>query len=365
MRKFVTLLIVAAAWYFAGMNRQPNVMAAAICGMIFIVLSFVYARVQKYYLSAYFPDQDNVIFKNHETPLYIHTENRSRLPVSRYRVKLHMQYRDDKTNTVKKLNGNAGRSKDNSNNNAMLYYTAPYSGMLRVSLLRLRVYDYFMIFSSSKKLKDISKDIAVLPVPKKMNINMPPFGTYTNEPVAQSASDKKGDDQSEIRLVREYRQGDLTRHMHRNYSARTEKIWIKEFQKENDYIFDLYIDSSYEGEHDITDTDAFIEVLSSVLHNLMEYDIIIKIHYYDSESADMRLFELEKKEDIDEFLVTFLRAEPLCTKESFSSVCHIRPTDSIMLIDFGLNWYFNGRQIWKFSKEKLIDDITGRYYELN
>ena len=222
-----------------------------------------------------------------------------------------------------------------------------------------------MIFSSSKKLKDISKDIAVLPVPKKMNINMPPFGTYTNEPVAQSASDKKGDDQSEIRLVREYRQGDLTRHMHRNYSARTEKIWIKEFQKENDYIFDLYIDSSYEGEHDITDTDAFIEVLSSVLHNLMEYDIIIKIHYYDSESADMRLFELEKKEDIDEFLVTFLRAEPLCTKESFSSVCHIRPTDSIMLIDFGLNWYFNGRQIWKFSKEKLIDDITGRYYELN
>ena len=236
MKKFVTLLIIAAAWYFAGMNRQPYVMAAAICGMIFVVFSFVFARVQKHFLSADLPDQENVIYKDHENPLVIHTENRSRLPVNRYRVTVLMRYKGSKNSSLRKLNGSAGRRNDNKENISVLYYNAPYSGTIRISLLRLRVYDFFMIFSSSKKLENVMREVIVLPVPKKMNIAMPPFGTYTNEPVAQSTSDKKGDDQSEIRLIREYREGDLTRHMHRNYSARTEKIWIKEFQKENDYI---------------------------------------------------------------------------------------------------------------------------------
>ena len=364
MRKFVTLLIIGAAWYFAGMNRQPHVMAAAICGMIFVVLSFVFARVQKRMLSADFPEQDNVVFKDHETPLYIYAQNRSRLPVNRYRVTLQMQYKDDKKAVVRKLNGNAGSRSDNKENNAMLYYTAPYSGMLSMTLQKLRVYDYFMIFSSSKKLNEIKRDVIVLPVPKKMNINMPPFGTYTNEPVAQSTSDKNGEDHSEIRLIREYRAGDLIRFMHRNYSAKTEKIWVKEFQKENDYIFDLFIDSSFDKEHDVTDTDAFIELVSSVLHNLMEYDIIIKIHYYDRSSGDMKLFELDKKDDADEFLVTFLKADSFCSREQYSAVCRISPSDSIMFIDTELNWNFNGRHIFTFQKETLLDDMTKQYFDL-
>ena len=105
---------------------------------------------------------------------------------------------------------------------------------------------------------------------------MPPFGTYTNDPVAESTSDKKGEDHSEVRLIREYRDGDLPRHIHRNYSAKTEKLWIKEYEKENDYIFDLFIDSSSETRLTVEQKDAFFELIFAVIKNLMENDIIIR-----------------------------------------------------------------------------------------
>lgn len=364
MKKFVTLLIIAAAWYFAGMNRQPYVMAAAICGMIFVVFSFVFARVQKHFLSADLPDQENVIYKDHENPLVIHTENRSRLPVNRYRVTVLMRYKGSKNSSLRKLNGSAGRRNDNKENISVLYYNAPYSGTIRISLLRLRVYDFFMIFSSSKKLENVMREVIVLPVPKKMNIAMPPFGTYTNEPVAQSTSDKKGDDQSEIRLIREYREGDLTRHMHRNYSARTEKIWIKEFQKENDYIFDLYLDTSSKEKAKITDMDAFNELVGSVLNNLMEYDIIIKIHYFDKASGNMKMYELDKKSSADDFMVTMLKSDPFCREEEFRSVCSVTPSDNVMLIDLSLNWYFGGRHIFRFDKNNISNELITNYFDL-
>ncbi len=365
MRKFVTLLIIAAAWYFAGMNRQPYLMAAAICAVIFVVFSFVLARVLRHKLSADIPEQSSVIYKDHETPLIIRTENRSRFPITKYCVTVLMRYKGNKSSVLRRLNGSAGRNSDNKNNTASLFYTAPYSGVVRIYLLRLRVYDYFMIFSSSKKLHDVIHEVIVLPSPKKMNITMPPFGTYTNEPVAQSNSDKKGEDHSEIRLVREYRQGDLIRHMHRNYSARTETIWIKEYQKENDFIFDLYLDTSSAEKLSVTDIDAYSELLCSLLNNLMEYDIIIKIHYYDRASNDMKLYELDKKSKIDDFMTEFFKAESFCTEDEYCAVCKVSPEDNVMLINTSLNWYFGGKHIYTFNKDNIIDEITKQYFELN
>lgn len=362
MKKFLAILIIGAAWYFAGMNRQPTVMAAAVCGVIFVVFSFILTRILKRRLSADLPDQQNVVYKNSEAPLIIHTHNKSRLPVNRYRLHILMRYKGEQDGTVRRLNGSAGsRVQDDT---ATLYFTAPYSGIITVSLLRLRVYDYFMIFSSSRKLRHIRRDFIILPIPQEMHLRMPPFGSYTNQPVAESNSDKPGDDHSEIRLVREYRNGDLTRHMHRNYSARTEKIWIKEYQKENDFIFDLFLDTSFDTPLTVEDKDAFYELLYSLLYNLMNYDVIINIRYYEKRSGGMQTYELNSKDDVNDFTVHFFRAEPFCTKEVFSSVCSVAPSDGVMLINSSLQWFFNGKHIYTFRKQTITQELSRRYFDL-
>lgn len=364
MKKIVTIIILAATWYFAGMNQQPSVMAAAVCGLVFVIFSFLLARILKHFLSADIPPQKNIIYKNTEAELTVHVENKSRLPVNRYKINILMKYRGEKKGTQKKFNGNASGGKDSKDNTAVIYFTAPYSGIIDVSMTKLRVYDYFMIFSSSKRLKNISGEVIVLPPPRKMHIRMPAFGSYTNEPVAESSSDTKGEDHSEIRLIREYREGDLTRHMHRNYSARTEKIWIKEYQKENDYIFDMFIDTSYSSELMTDDKDAFYEMVNSVLYNLMEHDIIILIHYFDKNKGGLIMYELSDKSHIDDFTAVFFRADTFCTKEEYASVSRTDVMSEAMFLTTSLEWFFNGKHIFTFKKGKILQELEQQFFDL-
>ena len=364
MKKLVTVLLLLLAWYFAGMNRQPYVMAAVLCGIIFVALSFVLTRILRRRLTADIPKQKNIIYKNTQAEFIVTATNKSRLPVNKYKLTLKMKYRGGNTATVKKLSGNACPKSDNDDNSAVVYFAAPYSGIIDAELTRLRVYDYFMIFSSSRKLRGKTGGVAVLPTPRKMNIKLPPFGTYTNEPVAESFFDKPGEDHSEIRLIREYREGDLTRHIHRNYSAKTEKLWVKEYQRENDFIFDMYIDSSCDHPLSTEDRDAFYEMVSAIIHNLMENDIILRIHYYNREKGGIVLHELSDPEKTDEFIILLLKADSFCSKEEFLNVCNIAAIQNAMILTTQLEWSFCGRPVYKFEKKNVCLELVNRYFDL-
>ncbi len=365
MKKIVAVLLLVLAWYFAGMNRQPYVMAAVICGIIFIVLSFILTRILKRDLTAEIPKQNTVIYKNMQAQFTVCTRNRSRLPVNKYKLTLQMNYRDSKDKAVKKLSGSACPAGSEGDNSAEVYFAAPYCGMIDAELLRLRVYDYFMIFSSSKKLSGVKGEVAVLPPPRKMNIVMPPFGTYTNDPVAESTSDKKGEDHSEVRLIREYRDGDLPRHIHRNYSAKTEKLWIKEYEKENDYIFDLFIDSSSETRLTVEQKDAFFELIFAVIKNLMENDIIIRINYFDREKGGLILYELTDKNNTEDFMIDLYKADIFCGRDEFLRVCNLSADDNVMVLNASLEWYFCGRPVYRFSRQSIYYELVDRYFDLS
>ena len=364
MKKLVTVLLLLLAWYFAGMNRQPYVMAAVLCGIIFVALSFVLTRILRKRLSADIPKQSNIIHKNTQAEFIVTAANKSRLPVNKYKLTLKMKYRGSDSSVVKRLSGSACPVSYNDDNSAVVYFAAPYSGIIDAEITRIRVYDYFMIFSSSKKLRGKTGEVAVLPSPKKMNIKLPPFGTYTNEPVAETAFDKPGEDHSEIRLIREYREGDLTRHIHRNYSARTEKLWVKEYQRENDFIFDMYIDSSSDHTMTAGDRDAFYEMVSAVIHNLMENEIMLRIHYYDREKGGIVLYELSDAEKTDEFVILLLKADAFCSREEYESVCNIAAIENAMILTAALEWSFRGRPVYKFEKNNIELELVNRYFDL-
>ncbi len=361
MRKLFALIIIFAIWYFAGMNTQSAVLAAVISIAAVLLLSFVFSRVMRNRIDVYIPQQNSLALKNTYTPIKLSAKNKSVLPLNRFSVKIEMKYRTDSSGSQKKLNSSAAGCNDGETT-AMMYYTAPYCGLMDVRLKRLRIFDYFGFFSNSKKLRSEAYEIFVLPQPKNINLLMPPFGTYTSHPVADSSSDKSGDDHSEIRLLREYRDGDLMRHIHRNLSAKTEKLWIKEYNRENDYIFDLFLDTS-DAELTTELLDALYELVFSILDSLIKNEVIVKLHWYDKSIGGIRNAEISDRKKISEIVPQLYRSDMKCTSDEFGFAVG-NSTKSGMLINADLEWYFNGEHIYSFNIEDVEKELIGNVFDL-
>ena len=360
MKGVITLLMMFVLWYFAGMFRQTYIMIVALCiGLMLIVLS-VFAVYQRRKLDFTLTKKRSIAFKKLECTVGILAANRSRLPVNRYRVKVGFRYRTDKRGMNRVLSGCAQGGGDSVSE---FYMSAPYCGVIDVSIRRISVYDPLTVFSSTKRIRNTGGEILVFPVEKRMNIIMPSTGSYDNIPLTDTRSPKPGDDHSEVHLIREYRPGDLTKHIHHNYSAKTDEIWVKEFSKENDLIFDLYLDTSDSAMVNTDEWDAFYEVVFSVLSNLVKRNISVNARYFDREKNGVVEFSVNNEGLCAELLAQLYLADKICTKEELYGGTN--PSGAgVMIISTGLDWSFSGRPIYRFSKDKAEVELSALTFRL-
>ena len=272
-----------------------------------------------------------------------------------------MKYKTDSKGTQKKLNTGVSGYTD-GDTASEFYFTAPYCGLLEINIKKVRIYDYFGFFSNSKKVSSEVYEIFILPEPKTMNLYMPAFGTYTSHPVADSSSNKAGDDHSEIRLLREYRDGDLMKHIHRNLSTRTEKLWVKEYNRENDFIFDLFLDTSDTALTTQT-LDALYEIVFTVLGSLIEKETIVKLHWYDRNSGGIRIAEISDRETLHETVPLLYKSDLRCTSDEFHNATG-NIDGSGMLINSQLEWYFNNKHIYTFNNEAVEHELIENVFDL-
>ena len=91
MKKLLALIILAAALYFGGMNDQTAVIVSVLCLLIVFLVSFIFSRVMKRFVSADLPVGVSTVYKNTESVLKIKVFNSSRvdseLPTQRVRLK--------------------------------------------------------------------------------------------------------------------------------------------------------------------------------------------------------------------------------------------------------------------------------------
>lgn len=355
MKGVALLLVMLVIWYFAGMFHQEGMMILAVCFLVFLPALMILAFYQRRHLTVTLQKPKAIAFKKIEKETAILAENTSRLPVNRYRLRLRLRYTTDKKTIRRKLSGCAGSRSMNQDNLSFLYIQAPYCGVIEVQLRRLTVYDPLSILSSSRRLQE-SGQILVFPIEKPMHLEMPRSGGYDNLPVSETYNNKPGDDHSEVRLIREYRPGDLTRHIHRNYSARTDNLWVKEFSKENDYIFDLLLDTTL-SEIATDDWDAFYEIVFSVLMALLKNDIYIHVHWYDAGKHGVMDFEVTNDSEAAEMLAQLYLADKQCTPESlYSRLSPQQP--GLMVINTRLEWYFSGQPVYRFHKETVEEELS-------
>ncbi len=357
MKKLLFLIVLAAALYVGGMNDRTPVIVCVICLLIVFLISLIFSRVMKRFISAELPHPTATVYKNTESPMTIRIHNKSRVPVSRTAITVSMKYKGSKTESKKKYRSPAPGGSCESE----IYFTAPYCGIINAEIKRIRVYDYLYFFSCSKK-QSSKNEIFVLPKPKKLRIILPEFGAYTANSITESSSDKSGEDHSEIRLVREYRDGDLTKHIHRNYSARTEKLWIKEYNKENDHIFDFTADTSGTV-LTVELLDAMIEILFSAAGTIIENNAIIKLNWYDKNTKAIRSFFVRNTAQLSEAAALIYRSDLSCTKDEFSGAA-AGLSEKGMTVNARLEWYFLDRHIFTFNPGNVENELLGNVFDL-
>ncbi len=363
MKKITAVLILAVVWYFAGMFRQPAVMALTICGILLVLVLIIMSIYQKHHMSIELPKAQIIGFKNIQKPIKLYAENKSLLPVNRFKVVLRTGYANDKKTVKRKFNGSALGRNANNDNVSEFYITAPYCGIINIDLKKIKVYDNLAMFSSSKRVNSQAK-LLIYPIPKEMNIIIPFFGSYDNSPVTESISDKTGDDHSEIKLIREYRPGDLYRHIHHNHSAKTGNIWVKEYKKENDLIFDLLIDTSSDSPLTPEVYDALYEIVYSVTTSLVKKEILLKVHWFDNRLGGLTEMLVENEEQANEMLAALYNTDKSCNRLRFSGAASQLPPEA-MIINSSLEWYFGGKPVYRFSLNNFEKELYSIIFTLN
>lgn len=362
MKKLAAFLLIFATWYFAGMHQRGPMLATMICAVVVVLVSFVISRVLKGNISADIPQQNNFAFKGAQTPFIFHVSNKSRLPAKHFRLSFFMKYHSDKHKDRKKLFGSAGGRSDDKNNLSEFYFTAPYCGLIDVCLSRIRVYDYFRLFSASKRIRNVSYQVCVLPYPKNVRIDMPYLTSSIGEPNAETVTSSSGDDYSEIRIVREYKDGDLMRHIHRNFSARTGKLWVKEYYRDNDRKISVYLDTSSEKPMTPSRFDAFCELVSSVLTAMSKYGLCMRILWLDSKTCQPCEFELRTPDDVPTLLSRMYKTDTRCKPENFYSV--FPSTENGMVLSSSLDWIFGGKPVFRFDEQNIGAQLESRVFGL-
>ena len=172
-------------------------------------------------------------------------------------------------------------------------------------------------------------------------------------PPREEAEDAQEDpEQALIRQLREYAPGDLVRGIHWKQSARTDKLLVKEFQKEEEEGVSLYLDFSGEKEPGPEEMSAFYQILSALLLGVLKEKAAVRVKWTDAQRRSLYRRVTTEEACMDLLLLLYDREETLFTK---------RPSGKGFKEDFTLNLnreiYYKEQCIHRFSLENCEREI--------
>lgn len=275
MKRVAFLLLMLATWYLAGMYRSRPLMALCAAELTLFVLLFALSRYFRARLSAYFPKRSESAEAGRETVCRITVENGGRFPAGRVVLRLRLGYQNDRKSTKRRLYGSSERGESDWD----VRFRFPYCGLARVRIDALRAFDYLTLFSASKALSE-EMTVAVFPGEQTLAVNGLAFSQRENRLDGEQTVSRSGDDQHEIRQLREYRVGDPSRHIHWNQSAKMDELWIREYEKENDATAEVFADLTGSAGAPQAALSAFYTLLSALVLGLLKEAAAVRVHWY-------------------------------------------------------------------------------------
>lgn len=348
MSKFAFIALALLTYYLAGMYLSLPLMIMGIAELIMLPFLFALPRYLRKNISAHFVKQSEAAFEKEEAACELVIHNGGRLTANRCQLRFRVRYHgEEKRKTVKLYCGGArGDSKSD------LTVRADWCGLAQVKLDRIRVYDYLGLFSATAAL-DSGTDVAVFPREQALQIMMPD-SAYGSEGLSEYTVNRPGESNDEIRQIREYRTGDSHRRIHWNQSARTDKLWIKEYERETDTRAELLI-TAYQG-MTAERMGMFYKLLAAVVLGLLANVAAVNVKWYDSEKRAFVSAEVSDPDGCREMLLMLYRTKLTGFAEELP--------EYFMRVTTELELYGENELLCRFSSENLDRELQEKIINL-
>lgn len=349
MKKFTFLAIMAVTLYFAGIYRQKPMLIMLVMEIIVILIMMILPHILKNKVNVGFLKKNKSTEKNSELICQIDVSNKNKLPINKFETQISFQYDDKKSKVKKSLYGCA----DTGNDNIIEFcFVAPYCGNVSVNIKKIKIYDYLSVFACRKRINS-EMNIMVFPKEKPLNIEISPHGEYEGDNAVSTLLKQSEDAYTDIKQLREYRDGDSNRFIHWNYSARTESLWVKEYEQETGLDFSIFLDTSYPKKPDCTEYDAFYEIVSSIILGLLKNNVVVNAYWSDRKIHKIRNMEIKTSKQCTELLSELYKSET----EYSDNDNNIQKPECQMKFNMSLEWYLNNQIIYRFSRTNFEDEI--------
>lgn len=353
MKKIAFLSLIFITYYLAGMYQQFPLMLLAVTEMVLGSTLFFVSRYLKGKIDASFSEHIYYAESGEEFWCSIKIHNSGKLAAARFQIRIGLQYLNDHAWTKKKLAAGSSPGEE-----TVAFGICPkYCGLLYTDMEQLKVYDYLALFAAKKEKTEVA-EIVVFPQKYALQLQFSDLGSGAYS-LMQDALPKYGqqDTQNEIRQIREYRIGDLGRHIHWNLSARTQTLWTREYERENDPDMDLVLDLSSSFKVIPAYLDGFYRVLSALLLGMLKKPAVIRVHWKENPVAGSASRSIQSEKDIRELLLHLYQIE-VYQKDSIMA-----EPDQFML-NLRLCWFRGHSLIHQFSREHLEEEIREKIFKL-
>lgn len=309
MRKFGYLILVAVSFYICIMYDGSA--GFYLCG--FLILFACFLCGSSWYLRAHLKVHLNVqipvVEKGQEFPIEIWMENTGFLPAPRVKIVLgHDSDYAQKSEKNRFLAGIGIRKKERQKEK----FTMRYAGRYYFYLTEVRVYDPIRLFSRKVPVRDDNVFVNVLPTIKELPLKVDRRTRQYMPDSDEYATDRKGDDISEIYALREYRPGDSMKSIHWKLSARTDHWMVKEFSFPQGVQILLLLDLYTLVPRNFGDDrmDVILGSFSSLSYTMARKGVSHVAAWYDDESGELRRIRIDDEEGVYAMVDQLLAAVP-------------------------------------------------------
>ncbi len=299
MKKILLLIFAAAAFYLGGAYRFTPLLVFAAAAALLLPTMFILSRALAKKTEVRFARSEYSAETGGEAAVSVICENGGRLPVTRCRADISAAYPNSKPDKIKLQIG----ADANSEQTKEIEIKAPCCGLIELKIEKFRVCDWLNIFAAPKKCGAVCR-AAVYPKERELDVSLSP--SHGMSGFAERTGLGGGTD-TEIKDIREYEHGDSARLIHRNRSAKTGELWVKELEKQADIIAELYLDMSGADAAEPRSASLFYEVLSALAAGLLKNAAAVRIFY---KSGENRLITARNGEDIRGALLELYQTDP-------------------------------------------------------
>lgn len=171
-----------------------------------------------------------------------------------------------------------------------------YCGNVKITIQKIKVYDFFAITSHSKKINK-SLIISVLPNIIKIDANAD-IEIIKDDESSMYSTEKSGDDGSQVFDYHEYNRGDRVKNINWKLSTKLDKLMVKELSLpiSSSVCIALELGTCDDKINNISIIDAQIEVYASISSWLFLNDVPHEAEWYnpaDSLIVNMKLTSVE------------------------------------------------------------------------